>query len=232
MNKVALMIFAFVILFNHSTTACLQTPPGQAGNQPAAGQQLLRVVKGQVLTSNALPAVQLEFNKMFKYAGGQSFILYGVANAEQHFFVDADQDGRVKRLYWVQFEGYLPTNTHTYRYQPNEVIGIGGLSFIADGMVRKIQSGEGRPDSDGAKAQTLLESKGYRLEGSDVMLQRLVHLTDESKRNELMIIYAETLEGTGFTAADLGPNGRAVDRWKELKKGLLERAVKGLKLSR
>src|ERR1043166_7916989 len=73
-----------------------------------------RTVSGQVLTSKATPAVQLEFDKAFKYAGSQSFVLYDVANAEQHFFVDADKDGHIKRLYWVQFEGYFPDNTHTY----------------------------------------------------------------------------------------------------------------------
>src|SRR5262245_61089654 len=73
-----------------------------------------RSVKGQVLTSTSLPAVRLTFDKAFKYAGTQDFILYNVALAEQHFFVDADKQGNIKRFYWVQFEGYLPDNTHTY----------------------------------------------------------------------------------------------------------------------
>lgn len=47
-----------------------------------------------------------------------------------------------------------------------------------------------------------------------------------------MIIYLEALDGTGLTAADLAPNGKAADQWKEMKKALLERAAKGLKLSR
>src|SRR5262245_21688675 len=37
---------------------------------------LTRSVKGQVLTSAALPAVNLKFDKAFKYVGGQAFILY------------------------------------------------------------------------------------------------------------------------------------------------------------
>jgi hypothetical protein len=194
-------------------------------------QQLLRTVKGQVLTSTEMPAVRLKFDDKFKYAGGQSFILYDVARAEQHFFVDSDKDGRVKRLYWVQFEGYLPSNNHTYKYQANNVTKIGTLDFIADAYARKIIAGQGRPNSDGSRAQSFLESKGYRLEGTDAMLQRLVHLVDESKRNELMIIYVENLDGTGITAADLAPNGSAAARWEEMRKGLLERATKGVKIS-
>jgi hypothetical protein len=71
-----------------------------------------RTLSGQVLKSKDTPAAQLEFDKAFKYIGGQSFVLYGVANVEQHFFIDSDKDGRMKRFFWVQFEGYLPTNTH------------------------------------------------------------------------------------------------------------------------
>ena len=74
------------------------------------------------------------------------------------------QEVHVKRLYWVQGEGYLPTNIHAYRYEPSELIQIGGLSFIAGSMPRKIKSGEGRPGSDGSRAQSFLESRGYRLE--------------------------------------------------------------------
>ncbi len=95
-------------------------------------QQTTRSVTGQVLTSTEMPAVRLEFEKEFKYAGSQSFILYDVARAEQHFFIDADKEGRIKRLYWVQFEGYLPSNTNSYRYKVAKTVNIGGLDFIAD----------------------------------------------------------------------------------------------------
>lgn len=221
MNKLTFTVIAFWILVIGLEVTCAQT----------TAQPLLRTVKGQVLTSREMPAVRLEFDNKFKYAGGQSFILYDVARAEQHFFVDADAEGKVKRLYWVQFEGYLANNTHTYSYQAIKTVQVGGLNFIADAMTRKIQAGQTRPDSDSSRAQAFLESKGYRLEGNEVLVQRLVHLVDESKRNELMIIYAEDLGGTGLTAADLAPNGSARMRWEEIQKGLLERATKGLKIS-
>ena len=51
----------------------------------------------------------------------------------------------------------------------------------------------GRPDSDGNRARAFLGTKGYRLGSDEVMSQRLVHLIDEAKRNELMIIYLEDL---------------------------------------
>jgi len=51
-----------------------------------------------------------------------------------------------------------------------------------------------------------------------------VHLLDETKRKELMIIYGEDLASTGLTAADLQEGGKAHDRWPAIEKGLIERA--------
>src|SRR5262249_15456498 len=63
-----------------------------------------RTVQDQVLHSRSLPAADLAFDPQFKYAGAQRFELYGVADAEQHFFVDANAGHEIQRLYWVQFE--------------------------------------------------------------------------------------------------------------------------------
>ena len=190
-----------------------------------------RTVKGQVLTSPAIPAVSMKFDKAFKYAGTQSFVLYNVANAEQHFFVDADKQGRIRRLYWVQFEGYLPDNTHSYRYQSTKTINLGGLDFIADAYATNRKANPSRPDSDGSRAQAFLESQGFHL-GDEVLLQRLVHLVDEAKRNELMVIYLEDLSALGFTAADLAAGGKAAGKWGDISQRLLDRAVKGMQISR
>lgn len=200
--------------------------------QTDAGQKALRIVKGQTLVSSAVPAVHLKFDKAFKYAGRQEFTLYDVALAEQHFFVDADKEGRIKRLYWVQFEGYLPSNTHTYNYTVNKTVQIGGLDFIADAYARNIKLDPGRPDSDGSRARAFLQSKGYRLLSDDVISQRLVYMVDAEKRNELMIIYLEDLSGMKLTAADFEAGGSAASRWDEISKGLLERATKNMKISR
>lgn len=210
------------IYLNHTSTL-----PAQTETRP----KQTRSVKGQTLTSTDNPAVRLKFDKAFKYAGGHDFILYDVARAEQHFFVDADKQGRVRRMYWVQFEGYLPSNTHTYKYKVNKSVEIGGLDFIADAYARNIKANPGRPDSDGSRARAFLESKGYRMASDDVLSQRLVYLVDKEKRNELMIIYLEDLSAMKLTAADFEAGGSATSRWDEISNGLLERAIKGMNIS-
>ena len=67
----------------------------------------------------------------------------------------------------------------------------------------------------------------------EVISQRLVHLIDKEKRNELMIIYSEDMSRMGLTSADEAASGRAAAaRWKEISTRLLERALKDMKILR
>lgn len=208
-------------------------PADQAGKPPAPFDTPARRVAGRTLVSDARPAARLKFDKAFKYVGAQSFILYDVARAEQHFFVDADERGRIRRMYWIQFEGYLPSNTHTYDYSGvKEKVSLGGFEFLTDAVAVNMARAPARPDSDGARARAFLEGKGYRMAGDDLMWRRLVHFPDESKRDELMIIYLEDLGGMGLTAADLTGEGGAAARWPEISRQLLKRATKGIKVTR
>jgi len=233
MSKRFLLACALLTFVVYACAAQAPNPePASQGGQAAAPPS--RKVQGRTLVSAERPAVRIEFDKAFEYAGAQSFILYDVAHAEQHFFVDADREKRVRRLYWVQFEGYLPTNNHTYDYSKvKERLNLGGLDFVTDAVFANIaQVRAARPDSDGARARAFLEGKGYRFTGNDFAWRRLVHLTDETRRDELLIIYLEDLSRSGLTAADLAPQGRAAARWPELSNQLLQRATKGMKISR
>jgi len=219
-----------ILLLILSCVSCKPILLEPVGQKPAA-LQATRSVNGQILTSNNLPAAKIQFDPAFKYIGSQTFVLYDVANAEQHFFVDADADGRIKRLYWIQFEGYLPNNTHSYDYKVTKTANIGGLEFIADAAARNIKTPQGRPDSDGNRAREFLSSKGYRMASDEALWQRLVYMVDKEKRNELMIIYLEDLGPLGLTAADLSAGGKAAARWESISKELLERAQKGMTIS-
>ncbi len=188
-----------------------------------------REVKNNVLTSEHDPNVRIELPASVQYVGADRWVLYGIADCELHAFVEADKQKDVQRLYWVQFEGYLPTRPelkHTYD-SPRHAT-IGGLDFYVDTWVNS-RDEKSKPDSDGEHIKALISDHKYKMpKGS--MCVRLVHLLDTEKRKELMIIYGEDLAPTGFSAADLKKNGKAYNQWPTIESGLIERAKTSLKL--
>ena len=72
------------------------------------------------------------------------------------------------------------------------------------------------------------------LPGQVVVLlwQRPVHLVDEARRHELMVIYLEDLSPLKLSAADLSKDGKASAQWPEIAKALLERAGKTMTVMR
>jgi hypothetical protein len=162
-----------------------------------------RRVKGQILTSASLPPIRIRFGKAFKYVGSQQFILYDRAQVEQHFFVDADKQQRIKRMYMVQFEGYLPNISGSYNYPVTKTVSLAGQSYIVDAEVIPNVSAAIKQDaqSDVARAASFLEGKGYRI-GDGIVFQRFVRLVDEGKRSEFILLYVEDLSGAGVDAAE------------------------------
>lgn len=188
-----------------------------------------RKVEGNVITSAREPKVRIELPKTAQYVGADRFVLYEIADCELHVFVEADAEKNVRRLYWVQFEGYLPSKPDlAHIYDSPRHAQIGGLDFFVDTSIStrdsKVQAG-----SDTEHVRALLRAKGY-LRPDAMASVRLVHLLDETKRQELMIIYAEDLGPTGLTAADLKEGGKAHEQWSKIEQGVIERAKNALKL--
>ena len=188
-----------------------------------------RKVEHNVVISQNDPAVRIELPKSARYLGADRWVLYGIADCELHAFVDADKQKQVQQLYWIQFEGYLPSKPdlhHTYDSPTHAT--IGGMDFYVDTWVRgndeKFDVGSDREHID-----TMIRNKGYTMP-SGMMYVRLVHLLDDQKRKELMIIYGEDLAPTGHTVADLRKNGKAYDQWPVLQKSLLEHAEEKIKI--
>lgn len=187
-----------------------------------------RTGSNTILRSDKLPAVAIQIDPAFKYVGSTSFILHGIAHAEQHHFVVADAERRIERLLWFQFEGYLDNNERKYRYPGMETITLNHLTFLHDEDIQNIDDDYAeRPTSDAAHVVDFLKEKGYTLTG-DTMFKRLVWL-DENLRNELMIIYSEDLHSTGFRAADLTKEGSAAE-WEAISQALQERALSSFKI--
>ena len=179
-----------------------------------------RRVKGQILTSEEMPKIRLKFDKKFKFAGSQEFVLYDRAKAEQYFFVEAENQ-KIKRMYMLQFEGFLPNIKATYDYNEPQSVAIGGLKYFSNTeIVPNVSLALERvPDSDIARAAKFLQDKGFKLMNS-IIYQRFVRVVDENKRNEFIFLYIEDSENT-----DVNNSAQK----EKMLQGLRERALANFK---
>jgi len=188
-----------------------------------------REVRGNVIISAHDPKVSIRLPDSVHYLGADRWILYDIADCELHAFVEADAQKNVQRLYWIQFEGYVPSKPDlAHTYDSPRHIQMGGWDFYVDTWVRA-NNETTMPGSDREHIEALIRSKGYKMPAG-TMDVRLVHLLDQQKRKEFMIIYSEDLAATGFSAAELQEKGRAHDQWANIEKGLIERAESKISL--
>ena len=183
-----------------------------------------RTGQNTILRSEKLPAIEIQIDPEFKYAGSTSFILHEIARVEQHHFVVSDTERRIGRQLWFQFEGYLENNSRTYQYSDMEPITLGGFSFLHDtGHFNVEEDYQARPTSDFAHVVDFLGEKGYLLTG-EMMYHRMVWL-NEDLRNELMIIYWDVLDATGYRLSDIEEGRPDAGEWPALAQALRERSL-------
>jgi hypothetical protein len=103
------------------------------------------------------------------------------------------------------------------------------MDFIVDTFLRR-GNNPGPAGSDTEHLLALLKAHGVVM-GDAMIYVRLVHLLDDKKRRELMIIYGEPLPASGPSAADLAVGGKARDQWPPMADGLTARAIQALRIS-
>ncbi|HEY4271035.1 MAG TPA: hypothetical protein VGM65_03450 [Candidatus Udaeobacter sp.] len=195
--------------------------------------QVERVVVNNTVISRRDPAVEIKLPSSIHYVGTDHFLLSqpklgNTEDCELYAFVDSADGHSVRGFYWIQFEGYLPGHPQLHMtYDSPQHVMIGGLDFYVDAGVGSAGKTP-KPGSDLAHFSSLLSSHGYRRD--DTMWVRLVHLLDATKRKELMIIYAESLTPTGYTAAQLNDSGVEHAKWATIATGLTRRAVQNISI--
>lgn len=185
---------------------------------------LAREVAGNEIRSDHDPAVVLRFAPEFRYLGAQKFILYGVADTEQYLYVATTPDDELRSVYWVQFEAYLPDNSYSYDYDDSPLrVDMSGFEFYTDTAFFGFDPDRKRKrGTDGAMMRQLLAQHGYTLP-REVVYARLVYLTDESRRKELMIIVMDDLAARhGTRAAALEDGGADAERWPQIEQAHLD----------
>ena len=188
-----------------------------------------KVVNNNIIISDHDPKVRIELPKSAWYVGVDRFILQDIADCELYAFVEVDDQKNVQRLYWIQFEDYLPSKPDLHHhYDSPRRMTISGFRFYVDTWVKRTNENI-TAGSDEDHIVALILSRGYKMPAG-MMSVRLVHLLDEQKRRELMIIYSESLKPTGFAAVDLKKGGKAENLWLSLEDDLLVRARQEIKI--
>src|ERR1700736_6821954 len=126
----------------------------------AQNQAPERRVEGNTITSAHDPRLRIRLPESVYDVGADRWVLYGIADCELHAFVEADSEQNVQRLYWIQFEGYLPTKLELHhQYDSPRHATIGGWDFYVDTWVsekdHKVEAG-----SDGEHIRALMRAHG------------------------------------------------------------------------
>jgi hypothetical protein len=157
----------------------------------SASSSETRSVKGQRMTSTALPAIVIDVAEPFRYIGKFPFTIGDIASGERLVFVDADGKN-VKRLFVMQFESFLPTSTEIYRYDFSNAMILGGHRFRHNlGRYRTSELRAARPGNEAALTHDFLAARGYTL-ADDLLMSRFVTLGSEDRKSELILFYIET----------------------------------------
>lgn len=221
------LVGAVAILAGAGAAAPAQ-PAGALG-PPAARVEVHKVVHRGEGVSVRVPGKAA-------YVGGDRFTLYDVADCEVHVFVESDARRRVRRLYWIQFESYLPSlPERRYNYaEGNRRMELWGAAAWVRAAPANT-SGPGRPGSDRERVLAILERGGFAVP-ADVLSVRLVRLLDDPAgtgrgRRELMLMYVEDLAPAGLTAADFETGGKPNARWAAVEGPLIARAAAAFRVA-
>ena len=189
-----------------------------------------RKASGNVVVSERDPKINIGVPKSAKYVGADRWILYGVADCEIHGYVEVDDKKNVQRLYWIQFEQYIPEKPDLHHtYDSPRLAQIGGLDFYVDTWPRANHA-ETRVGSDREHIEALVKARGFQMPAGMAYV-RLVHLWDPEKRKELMIIYGEALPA-GVNAADLDEKGKdRQTKWPAIEQQVIQGAQQRIKIT-
>jgi hypothetical protein len=217
-----------------------------AGSAPALAQEtaasavpatLAARIDGRMV-SHGGEGVTVQVPAGATYVGGERFNLYGVADAEIHVYAEADAQRRLTRLYWIQFESYLPGIGHAqYNYaEGNTRYDLWGAATWLRWGPQRTTTGTGRPGSDREHVVGILTRAGYTIP-PEMLNVRMVQILDDPQgtgrgRRELMLIYAEDLAPTGRTYAELVQDGRMTPAWQPLEQPLVQRATAAFTIGR
>ncbi len=229
MNKPILV--AAVLFLSSFIVACERN---EVADQTA---KKLRTLQDGALVSLANPAMRLKPDDAFDYAGSVTLTIKGIALAERHHWVVADE-GRVKKLIIVQFEGFLDDadgqynialpsanlSGANYKFSP-ERIELGDKSFVHNTWAfDNAASARDNPGLEAAATLNILTDKGYAIDG-ELIMSRFGAALGDDRRHELIIFYIEPVADHGWTLADFPDGDPLTEKYELFSNSLTKRSL-------
>ena len=201
-----------------------------------------RSVTQNVLTSNSLPEIAIKVDDEFNYIGNFDFEIIAnsdeyeasllgkpIAKGERFVFV-ADSNKILKKLFIVQFEGFLPEYDFTYNYNFDKAGYIGKNKYRHNTwFYNNSELARQNPANEGAKTTAFLKEKGYEPE-DELMMSRFVGLASEDRKNEIIIFYIEMLKGTTGYSLHEFENALSKEAVNAIEQPFIERSKKSFSI--
>ena len=158
------------------------------------------------LFSDVSPPMRMRIDPSFEYLGASSLELKGLALAERHCLVDAE-DGRVRRMLVVQFEGFLASNEEIYRYRLPDPVVLGGETYgtwvfcysLAEAVAED-------PAAESADLLRVLSEHALMLDDEQI-IARFARIVGEDARHEVLVFFHENVRDLGYSLPELCEDG-------------------------
>lgn len=166
-------------------------PMGQS-QRLAQSPAPIRTVEKQSVLSTALPRVHVDVAPAFRFLGRLPFTIRDVAAGERLVFAETEGT-RIRRMFVLQFEGYLAHIDQTYRYDFTNAEELGGLRWRSNAFAYAVPAPAAAASAGEAGVMhEWLGARGYSTPPVQLMY-RFLTLGDDRRRDELILFY---LEGT------------------------------------
>jgi hypothetical protein len=191
-------------------------------------QKIIEIeVQSHLITISGAISLKLLVSDEFEYIGCQEIIIYGTSKVYHYVFAKStknDQDKRIiSKLFFLQYEYYLPEFMHSYNYKSTDIVEFGGILWQRDNFIDPATYDDWDPQSDFYQLLTFLEKKN--LKHPDMAWNnRFATMLNKEKSQELLILYIEGIPKEKLET--LFVNDKLVDdEWEKEKIGIKERSL-------
>jgi len=166
-----------------------------ASDQPSSSKIIEHAhVDNNVFISTTEPPLKLTVDRRFKYLGKFPFDIEGIAGGYRYLWGDVENGKRLRRLFIVQAEGFYPDNSEVYRYGTPNPVTLAGHAYQHNVWIYDdAESIRQNPGKESELTRKFLERQGYVLD-PDLVMSRFARAVGDSKKNEIIFFYFESLK--------------------------------------